>query len=253
MASDDLCEVLVFGRSHLRAVRLAWNARTEAGRTEGLELRFIQLLSRDWQPSVVEGRYNEKILAELARPNLRLIVSVVGGNEHNVLGLVNHPTRFDFVLPEAPDLPLQEGAAILPSLLVRKSLERRIAPTVRLIRLLRRSTRLPIVQLDSPPPIPSAEHIARYPIGFEELVPELGVAPALLRYKLWRLRSEIAREACESMGIRVVPVPKPMQDPHGMLVRDAWADDATHANAFYGERLCRQILAIVERRRAIEA
>lgn len=253
MAPDDLCEVLVFGRSHLRAVRLAWNARVEAGRTEGVELRFIQLLSRDWQPVIVAGQYNEKILAELERKNLRLIVSVVGGNQHNELGLVNHPTRFDFVLPEAPELPLQPDAQILPSQLIRRNLERRVEPTLRLMRLLRRSTPLPIVHLESPPPIPSAEHIARYPLGFEELIPELGVAPASLRYKLWRLHSAVVRETCEAARIRFVPAPRQMQDPDGMLIREAWADDATHANALYGERLFRQILAIIERRRAVEA
>lgn len=253
MAADDLREALVFGRSHTRAVWRAWKARAEAGRTEGVELRFMNLRRDEWQPNLVDGSFSEKILAEFARSRLRLIVSVIGGNDHNYLGIFNRPFRFDFGSPEAPGLPQQQDADGAPSLCVRTELESRLRPTLDLIRLLRRSTSLPIVQLESPPPIPSAEHIEKYPVGFEEAIPLYGVAAASLRYKLWRVHSEIVRETCEALRIRFVPVPRTMQDPDGMLIPEAWANDATHGNAFYGERLCRQILAIVARRRVLNA
>lgn len=253
MAPDDDYETLVFGRSHTRALRHAWKARLEAGETEGLNLRFLDLRREEWQPPVVDGVYNEKIQAELARPRLRLIVSLIGGNDHNYLGIFNRQVRFDFGSPEAPELPPQTEAPFVRTIFVRSDLERRLAPTLDLLRLLRRSTSLPIVQLESPPPIPCADHIAKYPLGFEKAIPEFGVAPASLRYKLWRVHSAIVREACEAARIRFVPAPRSMQDADGMLIREAWADDSTHGNAFYGERLCRQLLAIVERRRAVEA
>ena len=253
MAADDVYEALVFGRSHTRALRLAWEARVEAGETEGLDLRFLDLRRDEWRPPLVDGAYSDKIQTELARKDLRLIVSLIGGNDYNYLGIFERPFRFDFGSPEAPELPPPNGASSAPSVFVRQDLERRLASTLDLLRLLRRSTSLPIVQLESPPPIPCAEHIAKHPVGFEKDIPKYGVAPAALRYKLWRVHSAIVREACGANRIRFVPAPRSMQDADGMLIREAWADDATHGNAFYGERLCRQILKIVERRRAVEA
>lgn len=253
MDPADVCEALVFGRSHTNAIRHAWKARADAGRTEGVDLRVINLLRDEWQPNLVDGSFSEKILAELSRSNLRLIVSVIGGNDHNYLGIFNRPFRFDFGRTEAPESPSQNGAEPVASVCVRSELESRLRPTLDLIRLLRRSTSLPIVHLESPPPIPSAEHIEKHPLGFEEAIPLYGVAPASLRYELWRVHSAIVREVCEELNIRFVPVPKRMQDSDGMLIPEAWANDATHGNAFYGERLCRQVLAIVARRTAVEA
>jgi hypothetical protein len=52
----------------------------------------------------------------------------VGGAAHVVLGLVPHRERFDVILPEAPDLPVQPGARILPHRLVHAIMEQRSRP-----------------------------------------------------------------------------------------------------------------------------
>jgi hypothetical protein len=231
------------------AFATAYARRRDVGDHEELDRRFIVVNFPDWNPPVVDGRFSDKILAEIDRDELRLVVSTFGGNDHNALGLVNYPGRsFDFVLPEAPDLPLEPNAEVLPVSLIEATLRRRLRPALRLMRLLRQETALPIIHLESPPPIPSEEYIRNHPYGFEDLIAEHGVAPATLRYKLWRLHSSIVRDARDELRIRFVPAPRAMQDLDGMLVPDAWSGDPSHANEVYGERLFRQTLAVVARR-----
>ncbi|HEV7279891.1 MAG TPA: hypothetical protein VGN57_06715 [Pirellulaceae bacterium] len=239
---------LVIGNSHMKALRHAYQTREVKGRREGLELQFIQVNLPEFRPVVIEGRFQPGIEASIQSDRLQFIVSTFGGNDHNVLGLVNHPQQFDFVLPEEPDLPLQADAEILPHELLRRTLRARLAPTRELMAMLREATELPVLHLESPPTIPSEEHILHNRFGFPELIEEYGVAPAELRYKLWRLHSSLVQEICDELRFKFVPAPKAMQDERNMLVEEAWWYDPTHANEVYGERLVRQLLAIVERR-----
>jgi len=43
-----------------------------------------------------------------------LLVSVLGGNEHTILSMVQHPAPYDFILPTNPDMELIEGSQIVP-------------------------------------------------------------------------------------------------------------------------------------------
>lgn len=238
----------MIGNSHMKALRHAYQTREVQGRREGLECRFIQVNLPEFRPVIIDGRFSPYIEDSLKDDKVRLVVSTFGGNDHNVLGLVNHPRKFDFVLPEEPGLPLQEDAEVLPFELVRRTLRARLAPTRQLMRMLREATTAPVFHLESPPTIPSEAHILQNRFGFPELIEEYGVAPATLRYKLWRLHSSLVCETCDQLRFRFVPAPKAMQDANNMLVEEAWWYDPTHANEIYGERLYRQLLAIVERR-----
>jgi hypothetical protein len=53
------------------------------------------------------------------------VFSFVGGIAHLSLAIWKHPQPFDFVLPEAPDLPLEPDAELVPSDAMRTVLERR--------------------------------------------------------------------------------------------------------------------------------
>jgi len=60
------------------------------------------------------GSLHTAVRTLVTAPRFDAIVSVIGGNGHFRLGLVNNSRRHDFVLPEAPDLPLESGAEIIP-------------------------------------------------------------------------------------------------------------------------------------------
>lgn len=249
-------KVVFIGHSHLRALRLAYVARTkrlaEAGAHNGRPAEFVPLSAPAFAPrlDVPDGSkqiFNRRTVKALSGPSVAAIVSCIGGNAYNVFGLTNHPCPFDFVLAEDPTLALDAKAQILPCNAVRQSLKRRLANNIRLLTALRAQTDRPIFHLESPPPIPSERHIRSNPGRFRDRIAECGVAPPTLRYKLWRLQSDLVREACEALDIAFVSVPRVTQDKAGMMVERGWARDATHGNSWYGARVLNTVLTTLTR------
>jgi len=106
-------------------------------------------------------------------------------------------------------------------------------------------TSIPIVHIESPPPIPCQEHIRQYAGHFKERINQLGITPAIIRYKLWCLHSLVIRSACQSLDVSFLPVPKEIQDENGMMVQEAWGLDATHANSWYGDKVIHQLINFI--------
>ncbi len=138
-------------------------------------------------------------------------------------------------------------AEILPARLVRATLLRAHGCAVQLLTALRERVTGPLIHIEPPPPVPSADHIRAYPGVFAGKIAELGVSPASLRYKLWRLHSAILAELCGKLGIALLPAPADTQDAQGMLAEDCWNPDPTHANAVYGGRVLRDLAAHLTR------
>jgi hypothetical protein len=99
-----------------------------------------------------------------------------------------------------------------------------------------------LVHIESPPPIPSEEHIREHPGIFHDKIEECGVSPAMLRYKFWRLHSRLYREACAALGVEFLTVPEAMRDDAGMMIEAAWNPDPTHGNALYGGAVIGKLL-----------
>lgn len=239
-------KILVIGHSHLNAIdRAVKTAATESAIPKGIALRCIRLTGKTFRPPLIrtEGAWylNKAIVDLLTRHRWDFVVSCIGGNGHNVVGLLNHPIKFDFVLPSCPELPIAEGHEILPSMLVTGILRRQVGPNLRLLAAVRDAFKGPMIHLESPPPVPSEEHIRSNPSSFKDRIDRFGVSPALLRYKLWRVHSAIYRQECRRLGIRFLPVPRKTQDAQGMLVKAAWNVDPTHGNTWYGLRVLRQL------------
>lgn len=185
---------------------------------------------------------NRNIVARIEAEPTQLFVSMIGGNEHNVLCLVNDLRPFDFILPEAPELSTGPQAEIVPAGLVWAELKRRLAERFALIAAYRAVAKGRMVHVESPPPVPSAAFIQAQPDTFGALLTVRGAAPALFRYKMWRLHSALYREACTELGIEFLPAPREMLDAQGMLVEPAW-ENATHANELYGRHVLAQLAA----------
>jgi hypothetical protein len=222
-------KVFVLGHSHI--VALANSCRAAP---PGPEMAFVLLNEPQFQPVLCGGALNPAILALLHQTPADLHVSVISGNDHAAMAMLNDPRRFEVVLPEAPDLPLDQAAELLPAGLLLAALERRIAPHIQTLAAYRAAVPGRLVHLESPPPIPSEAHIRMYPGVFRGKIEALGVAPALLRYKVWRLQSSLYRAACARLGVEFMTVPTAMCDADGMLIEAAWNPDPTHGNAVYG-------------------
>ena len=230
-------KVVVLGHSHIVALSSSYEAAHP-----GAEMEFIGPHSAVFAPLLQHGALNPALAGHLRQAGADLHVAMFGGNEHAAMSLINHPQRFDLVLPEAPELPLQPGAELLPAGLVLAMLEAWIAPHVQALAAYRAVVAGRLVHVDAPPPVPSEAHIRQYPSSFDALIAARGVSPALVRYKFWRLHSRLWRAACARLGVEFITVPAQMCDAGGMLIEAAWNPDPTHGNALYGSAVIAKLL-----------
>lgn len=236
--------LLLIGHSHLAALEAAQLQRRAAGTTPRLPITFLQMRKPAYRtPPQAPEPFNDAALQLIADTQPRLIVSVIAGNAHTVLSLIEHPQPFDFVLDEAPDLPLDTTRDILTCALVRNLLAGQMRMGERVMRALQGIARVPVVHLESPPPIPSEAHIRQHPEAFAEALASGRVTPAVIRHKLWRLHSALVRQLCAELGFALLPVPAAALDEQGFLRSEAWNNDPAHANAWYGELVLQQLAA----------
>lgn len=245
--------LLVIGQSHVAAIRAAAKTHREAFPDEP-RTRVIHTLEEAHAPefvNVVDGDYSAAAFGPKLRAAIEdqiarhdpLVASVMGGNVHNVLALLRHPRRFDFLLPDEPGPPLDEGAELVPLRLVRAALQARLGPDYARLRALREIAG-PFLQVESPPPVRDAAFIARHAEkAFRDRAQgEIVAAGPGVRWRMWRLSSRLLCEAAEALGCGYLPAPSAAQDREGFLRRE-FAADPTHGNELYGALLIRAIEA----------
>ncbi len=245
-------DVFCVGESHLGAVVNANNARQQQQRA-AFGQAFVWLSLPEFTPNMVSLGETSVLNAELEAEikaqatDAELMVLSIAGNHYNLMGLLKHPVPFDFVLRERPDLPLLDDVTIVPEALIEAALRKLVAHPLSLLQALASSAACRAVQLESPPPNPSEQHIlGKAEPYFQDRFAALGVAPALLRYKLWRLHSKIFRQACAQVGVEFVAAPEAAMDGAGFLIERAWGGDATHASQWYGDLVIDQISQLLQ-------
>jgi hypothetical protein len=258
--------VFYVGDSHLGAVVNAYHVRVQQGRAPRVPTfvwlsQFERLLDRrrgdtldrallDAVRKAAGGGGLGEWFGRRSRRGDCTMALAIAGNDHNVLGLLNHPRRFDFVLPTEPELPLLDDHEVVPAALIEGALARLVEYPIALTKALAHALPCRVVYLQSPPPIPSAEHIARHPDEmFRAELERRGVAPPSLRLKLWKLHSAVWRRACDEAGVPILPPPPEAVDAAGFLAARAWGRDATHGNEWYGDLVISQVEACARARR----
>ena len=238
-----MTRIVVIGHSHITALARAYRMPGHAVARAQTQMDFLMLNEPQFLPVLEAEALNPAIQVRVRAESFDLHVSLLGGNDHSIMGMVNHPQPFDFVLPQVPELAVDEACDILPAGLLQEELARRIAPHLKILKIYRDLVSGRLVHVESPPPIPSV-HIVAYPRSLCEQITQLGVAPALLRYKLWRLHSGLYAQACSTLGVDFCPVPTEMQDADGMMIEAAWNHDPTHGNAIYGAAVIEKLSSL---------
>jgi hypothetical protein len=236
--------VVALGHSHVVALAkgaYALQARGARVAGEAFACRFHYLYDPKYEPAFVDaagGRaLNPAILDALGDKDPRFVLTSVGGNEHNVLSIAQRTRRFDFILGEQPDLALDPRAELVPESAIRETLRDWMQDKTDILRAIRATTRIPIVQIEPPPPLPR-EQVLAYPNEFfRSLLDQRHMSPDVLRHKMWRIQTEVLREICAEIEAIYIETPPEMIDRHGMLAKAAWGKDATHANETYGEAM----------------
>lgn len=236
------------GHSHLQALQEASQLRQQAAPAQLGAARFVQMLAPALSPTLMpDGSLNPALLAAIDEAMADadgfdpFLFDCVSGNEYHFVGLVNHPRRFDFVLPSHPELPLGKGVEIIPSGLMRQSLQAQMGYALAVLGAMARTLPYRFSHVQSPPPLADNEFIRQHPTHFAEQVAEHGVSPPSLRMKLWLLQSEIYEAHCRELGIAFLPVPGAALDMDGFLDRRGWLPDPAHASNWYGELVLRQL------------
>lgn len=250
------------GHSHLMAFVYAQQGRIEQEQPLKTHLHWILLQDDEFNPNLVTkgGRtalnpaLQKRLDAELASlPQAPpFLYASISGNEYLYVGHTEHPRPFDFCLPERPELQVRSGVEIIPPSLMRKTLERSMENALAIMGALREATDLPIVFIQSPPPVFSNDHIREHPGPFKEAIDENGVTPPGLRMKLWLLQSSIYRQRCEELGCRFMEVPGEVIDGSGFLREPGSWPDSVHANPWYGEIVLQKIESEFQQSREVE-
>lgn len=239
-------KLLFVGHSHIYAIKWAYDVRSSRLRAAGFDAEFVCLVEQKYQGLRVQDEsggvdgfkfvdaVGEDLITKLKWCDA--VVSCVGGNAHNIFGLVNHPRPFDFVLREKAALPLHVGAEVVPERLVEAGLRLQggFPESAWVLRMLRLMYDGVIIHCQSPPPVPDDVHLLKYAGVFQEKISQFGLAPPVLRYKLWLLHSRMVKNECQKNKVYFAECPSLCLDPNGFLKEEFWNLDTTHANPRYG-------------------
>ena len=236
--------LLFVGHSHIIAIEDAWQARQKAG-SAPWRASFLQLRLPDFRPDLTQAQDSPAFWSAAARAVMDAaapdhVLSCIAGDMPAGMALVEHPQPFDFILDSAPELPVDESRQILPCALIEALMRMKMRAGMQTMRALKQAFKVPMSHLLAPPPVPSADFIARFPGASRERLQIHGSSPAVLRYKLWLMQARITEELCTELGIDLLPVPPQTRDEAGYLVERAWKD-GTHGNMWYGRQVLRQL------------
>ena len=245
--------LVLTGSSHVVSIRNAQAVRRAQARAT-FDLVDLQLFPRfDPLLKAVDGKVVlhegiEPALGEIVAAKApRAIVGSFWGNQHFFMATANFPRRLDFVLPDAPDLPLDPEAEIVPHDALYAYLRSHFGLQDALVAALRRLTDVPLYAVPAPPPILDFAAIASGSSSkaLDAMVAEHGAAPAQLRYKFWRLAQAIQQETAAANGLDLLPLPPQTTDAAGFRRPEFHSTDWSHANTAYGELVLQQFDALL--------
>ncbi len=229
-------QILILGDSHIDAIKRAIHFEAQSGPVtlpvQGF--RMAKLKNEALIGDLAFDAFLDRIGSLAAND---LVVSAIGGNQHSVFGLVQHPIGFDFEAPERPDLPLLQAHEQIPYRVLWDQFESGLRGRDGAhIERLRAHTLARIVHLAPPAPKEDADHILRrHELDFTKAgILERGVTAASVRLKLWRLQISVLQQLCTEWQVQLMPVPAASLTADGYLKPEYYAEDATHANPAYG-------------------
>ena len=229
------------GESHSDAVAQAIKRRAPAPRYVTLNITHVE---RWAEPGLFRTPVVQATMTSLGGPK-SVYFLMLGGNAHNILGLLKHPIPFDFTLPGEPDLPFEHDAQPLTFAYVRATLAGMMAPTFDMLEEVIASVPGSFYHLESPPPAGDDAYVASHLDGhFSARLQGRSLVSPIIRYKLWRAHSEIMSQECNSRGIGYVRAPRDSL-VDGKYLRPDLCGNATHGNMLYGEMLLLQAERIV--------
>ena len=225
---------LLVGMSHVEAVQ-----RATLERGSDLDVVNINQLPRVYRPPSATLNF----VGPLARRPAKLFLSI-GGNYHNILGLIENPIPFRIGDAEHGSVPQDETRMLVPEATMCEHFERQQAHKTEVTEnIVRHFEGVPTFHLAPPPPVADLEGVRRRPGVFRKHL-HLGFAPPELRRKLYDIEVSNLARLCERLGIVMIPAPVEAFDADGLLKAELCERDPTHGNTAYGHLVLDQIAAL---------
>ncbi|MBC7803467.1 MAG: hypothetical protein H7Y16_06270 [Candidatus Parcubacteria bacterium] len=238
-------QVLIFGDSHVQAMRRAGKIISPDGLRAGFSAKLLSRIKNGAQIGDVSLEAAVEMVSALAPDDL--VASAIGGNQHSVFGLIQHSVPFDVFEPGDETATISEDARCIPQGILWDFFEGKLRESdgPRIVQL-RRAARCAVCHIVPPPPKRDEAHILRHQEThfIEAGIREKGVSPAALRLKLWRLQLRVLRKLCEDWEVGLLPPPPEALCAEGFLKPEYYAGDSTHANQAYGRLVLLQLDSI---------
>jgi len=163
------------------------------------------------------------------------IILLLGGSYHHMLGLMKSNPPFDFVHPQFSDLELDDKAEIIPFNAMREILILDINEHEKIIKSISEKFSYNIIHLGFPPTVFNEKlMMSNIEPFFSEKYKKLELAHHNVRFKLWRLYSDMYADMCNKHGIPFIQVPETMIE-NGMFLKEVAYGDSMHANHIYAK------------------
>ncbi|WP_341487071.1 hypothetical protein [Pararhizobium sp. A13] len=238
-------KILVVGSSHTAVI-----AKAAAG-VDNVNALWVKNPKRDDGPGDITIQQASEAVAALTPSDILAITWV--GTYHNIFGLAQHEQPFDFFEPDSSEEP-----DLTRELIPYGTLHRQFAMTTGrdvVTRKIGGNTKAKVVLLATPP-VKGDDDFIRAKLKLKnyrgQSIDEVGVTPASIRAKLWRLEMRCVESYCIDINAEFLPVPDAAFTDEGFLRTDLYGSDATHANVKYGAMVVEQLLHL-KRGQAIQS
>jgi|APAra7269096613_1048513.scaffolds.fasta_scaffold01816_6 hypothetical protein len=240
--------VIIFGHSHVWALRAAWKTGSFTPNTDHFSLEIPLCGTKQFPGDLINynARGAEQINAALlsvlnthppAGANDVYLASVCQGNAYNAVGLLLEGPAFDFVVPGYEALPLNDGADLVPFGAIKSLIQRQCIGLTALMHRLSKLGYAGIMHFEAPPPIEDGDFVAEKLRQNNEINNSTAIVnDKYVRLKLWLTQTLIMQEICDAAGVRYVREVPATSNEAGFLA-DEYKKDAVHANFLYGVEL----------------
>jgi hypothetical protein len=238
-------KVFILGDSHTTAIAEAVKLRLETGWDIDSPFDFFasRFSKQKANGSIVPGLSPQDAEALLSQAhNTDVLVCVLGGNQYNTLGLLEHAEPFDLIEPETRADPQHTAARIIPLAQMNAAFAAYVGSVRRSLSHHMTNFKGKTLYLNPPPPKSDNAYIKKNAEGYfrTEGKVRLNISPPDMRRRLWLTQSQALAQMCDDLDVQFVDNPDLAKD-NGFLKRDCYGADATHANAYYGELVLQQL------------
>jgi hypothetical protein len=234
--------IVIIGDSHTRAMSNAM--QLTSGKHPNVSFEVHWLARETGDTGVVRGDMTMEQASDLLSKldSQDVVMLSLLGTAHNILGLLRHERPF-WVLPKTAksEAEIVPGSELIPWVVLREMFEEVGGRNKRLTQIRDMSPARTFHTMTPPPKEDNKFLQSKIDSYRGKLASEYGISPPAIRLRLWEAEREALRALCGQWRIGFLDVPASARDERGFLKREFYADDATHANAAYGELVLNEL------------